>query len=170
MTDPLDGAARAMTVTISGVLNEATLARAFNVHFAGPRLVGIALLIMSIVAVAITPQRVWQAVIGVGVGVVLAAFPFLVRRCGRRVTQVRTEAVASQTGIRFLDGNATSEYAWTSFHQAKVLPDLVILYRSSANYHILSPNLFDTADDWHIFVSWVRSSVPRPHRSGSLPT
>ena len=154
---------------ISGVLDDATLARALNVHFAGPRLAGLALLVMATVAVAIKPERLLPAAIGVIAGVLLVAFPFLARRFGRRPKLTRIEAVASPTGICFLDAKETSEFAWTRFHQAKVLPNLVILYRSSADYHILSPDLFNTPDEWKVFLSWVRSSVPRQHRSGSLP-
>ena len=128
-----------------------------------------ALCVMSGVGVAIVPEQAVLAAVGVCFGAVLVALPFLVRRSARSSIQRTTEGEASETGIRLLPANATSEYAWTSFHQAKVLPDLVLLYRSSTDYHILSPGLFATDNEWQSFSSWVRSSVPRAHRSGTLP-
>jgi hypothetical protein len=154
-------------IAISGVVEASTVRRAAAVQFAGLRLLGLALTILAAVRLGITGTASLASVVLLTAGVLLVALPSVLGASAARRFRAPIAAFASETGFR--PTAESPEIPWTQFHQAKVLSDCVILYRSSIPLAVISRALLATPSEWEQLLCWVTRSVPRGHRSATLP-
>lgn len=87
--------------------------------------------------------------------------PLLARR------QIRTNKLlhdprsgtADENGLTSSTSHGTVTIAWSDYHRASIAPDFVLLYLSTAMYHLVPRSFFDTDAAWSEFCALVRAHV-----------
>lgn len=69
---------------------------------------------------------------------------------------------ADADGVEFVSEYGTSKTPWSVYHQARVTPKTVFLYKSTALALFLPREFFASDDDWNRFIETVRANVKAP--------
>jgi hypothetical protein len=93
-------------------------------------------------------------------GVLILAAPWLAARkalASGKILGAPLSGSADESRIVLESEYGRSELPWSAFHRAKVMPDLVLLFTSAQQFHIVARTFFASDEEWQRFRELVAS-------------
>lgn len=143
--------------------------RAFRLHGGSTRGLGIFAVIVGMLAL---PSMGPLALGVVAIGIVLWILPWLIARRilgDSAILRAPLTGHLDEQGFTAESPHGRSNIAWTLFHQALVAPDIILLYISRQQFHLLPRAFFASDEAFAEAQELVRRNVrPRKRRAWVL--
>jgi hypothetical protein len=163
-------------IAFCGAYDKTLYIRAVRLQGAGLRWLGATFAVvgvLSFVTSANTANATWWApgTFLTLFGALLLASPYLAARKAFKTGAMLTSPLtgrADETRFVLECAHGTTNITWALFYKAIIAPDLVLLFPSAHQFHIIARSFFASDDDWSAFQSVVRSSVPLKRPNGTM--
>ncbi len=153
-----------------GKLDRDRYLRALRVQSPGLLGIGLVLLVVGVWALLevikgpfpLSPSSWGPVVFVLLLGIFVLATPYITVRRALATSRILNEPIqgtASDEGIMVSSTFGKSELPWGAFYRARASADVVLLYISANQFHLVMKDFFATAEDWESFKVLVRANV-----------